>query len=338
VSGVEEAVGPRGSDASSATGENPLRWGVPVGRVAGIRVRLHWLFVAYIAASLIFTLPHHRAGVAFELPALIALFVLVLAHEFGHCIACRRVGGEADEIVLWPLGGLAQCRAPHDWRAELWTVLGGPLVNAVLLPLLAAACYLATRSWSVALPNPLDPVSAMVDLQRPDGTVPYWLVALWSFHWANITLLVFNMAVPMYPMDGGRIVQCLLWARLGYHRSLWIACHIGLGAAAVMGTVGALAADGKLLMAIGLFGAVVCWTERRRLQFLAGVEPQEQPVASTPEMGGDDAPFDQAEVDRILAKISEVGMGGLSGSEKRTLKRATERSRETEGRKGKSDQ
>ncbi len=31
----------------------------------------------------------------------------VLIHELGHALAARRVGGHADGILLWPLGGLA---------------------------------------------------------------------------------------------------------------------------------------------------------------------------------------------------------------------------------------
>ena len=37
----------------------------------------------------------------------LALFLIVLIHEFGHTLACRQVGGQANQIVLWPLGGVA---------------------------------------------------------------------------------------------------------------------------------------------------------------------------------------------------------------------------------------
>lgn len=35
------------------------------------------------------------------------LLVTVLLHELGHCLATRRLGGQVEGILLWPLGGLA---------------------------------------------------------------------------------------------------------------------------------------------------------------------------------------------------------------------------------------
>jgi Zn-dependent protease len=339
-------------------GENPLRWGIPVARVAGVRVRIHWLFVVYAMAEVIFTLPRHQTGVGFVLPMLAALFVLVLLHEFGHCLACRRVGGEADEIVLWPLGGLAMCRPPHEWRAELWTTLGGPLVNAALLPVFAGALIAVTGSWRVVLPNPLDLGGSISDLAAAYGSMPWWLIGLWSLHIANLVLLVFNMLVPMYPLDAGRLMHCLLWPRVGYHRSLWVTVHVGLAMSALLVAAGLVLADGKMLLAIGLFGGVVCWMERRQVQFLAGVEPgldvPARPAIQHPagyvEVDRDGEPVEEvvpparttedegAEVDRILEKISRSGMNALTSREKRVLKRATERSRETESPGSKTDQ
>jgi hypothetical protein len=43
-----------------------------------------------------------------------ALFGVVLLHEFGHAFACRQTGGEADTIVLWPLGGIASSNLQLD--------------------------------------------------------------------------------------------------------------------------------------------------------------------------------------------------------------------------------
>lgn len=315
------------------------RWGLPMGRVAGVRVRLHWVFVVYIAVTAVFTLPHHHLGIEFRLPLLGASLVLVLLHEFGHVVACRRVGGEADEIVAWPLGGLAPPRPPRDWRPELWTALGGPIVNAALLLPLTAAVYLATRSWALAVPNPFDVPGAMATLTTPAGTTPWWLIGLWSLHATNLVLLLANTCLPMHPLDGGRLLQCLLWARAGYHRSVWLAAHTGLVAGLLLVAGGVLFSDGQSLILVGLVGLAVCWGERRRVQFLAGDDPEldrptppETPEPEDPERG------DPAEVDQILEKISKVGMEGLSRRERGVLKRATERSRETEGRGGESDE
>lgn len=339
-------------------GENPLRWGVTLARVSGIRIRVHWLFIVFILTQIIFTLPRHQTGVGFVLPLLAALFVLVLLHEFAHCIACRRVGGEADEIVLWPLGGLASCRPPHHWKPELITTLAGPMVNLALLPVFAGLLIGVGGSWRAAWPNPFDPGASILQLEIAHGSMPAWLIALWSLNLANLVLLAFNLLVPMYPMDAGRVLQALLWRRLGYHRALWITVHAGLAAAVLLALTGMVLADGKMLVAIGVFGGIICWMERQRIQFLAGVDPvppsiaqapeparpaRQHPGAAAPRTAAHPAdpspePEDAAEVDRILDKISRSGMQALSAQEKRVLKRATERSRETESPGTKSDQ
>ena len=64
-----------------------------------------------------------------------ALFGVVLLHEFGHAFACRQTGGQADTIVLWPLGGIAFVKPPARPGAYLWSMAAGPLVNVILFPL-----------------------------------------------------------------------------------------------------------------------------------------------------------------------------------------------------------
>ena len=101
-----------------------LSWSVPLGRISGIAVKAHILFPV-VAIGLIM-----RAGFAKGAPSAIwleatllvgLLFFIVLLHELGHCVAARFVDGEAHEILLWPLGGLAFVDVPHTPRANFIT-------------------------------------------------------------------------------------------------------------------------------------------------------------------------------------------------------------------------
>ena len=68
-------------------------------RLAGIELYLHWswFLVAYYGIQM-------RAGrypsIMWSALEYLALFGIVLLHEFGHSLACRQVGGRADRIVL----------------------------------------------------------------------------------------------------------------------------------------------------------------------------------------------------------------------------------------------
>lgn len=145
----------------------------------------------------------------------LGLFLIVLMHEFGHSLACRQVGGKADQIVLWPLGGVAYVAPPHRPGATLWSIAAGPLVNVVLFPIFSAA-VLFSRSlgWGQGMPN-LDTL----------------LFSLWLI---NCLLLVFNL-LPIYPLDGGQILRSLLWFVVGPARSLLAAATVGMiGVAALI--------------------------------------------------------------------------------------------------------
>lgn len=321
-------------------GENPLTWGFPLYRLGGILVRIHVFFVVYIVIRMIasFARPGDVLGPGFEAAMLASIFVLVLLHEYGHCLACRWVGGEADEILLWPLGGLAMCRPPQEWKASLITTLGGPAVNAVLFPVFGAAVFVVTGSVSAVLPNPVNLGAYFAaSLVTEQGTQPFWLLLLGALHLANLILLVFNLLVPMYPMDSGRVVMALIWRSAGYERAMALSARIGLVAAGVLGVAG-IAVGETILLAIAIFGGVSCWIEIKREKFLV----EDEPYAASLSMDEDDGPTGpsrremkaaakeaelQVEVDRILAKISASGKDSLTRAEKRTLDRASRAAR-----------
>jgi hypothetical protein len=82
---------------------NFLNASFQIGRLFDINIRIHILFLIYIAWRLL------GAGSGFLLAAIFmaVLFTIVLIHEFGHCFGARSVGGDARDILMWPLGGLA---------------------------------------------------------------------------------------------------------------------------------------------------------------------------------------------------------------------------------------
>src|ERR1700758_4944457 len=114
-------------------------------RFLGIDVFLHlsWFLVALIEIQ---TRRGSYSSVAWNVLEYLALFVIVLVHEFGHALACRQVGGRADRIVLWPLGGVAYVDPPPRPGATLWSIAAGPLVNVAFFPIL----WVAVRGSRIA--------------------------------------------------------------------------------------------------------------------------------------------------------------------------------------------
>lgn len=185
----------------------PLQGGsIPLFQVAGISVSLHWswLVVAYFEIS---SRADSYSSMGWNIAEYLALFGIVLMHEFGHALACRQVGGRADSIVLWPLGGVAFVAPPPRPGAVLWSIAAGPLVNVALVPVTVVVwAYGEQAGWPADFPNAAHFVEALAVM--------------------NGLLLVFNL-MPVYPLDGGQILQALLWFVIGRVRSLQIVSVIG---------------------------------------------------------------------------------------------------------------
>jgi Zn-dependent protease len=185
-------------------------------RIAGIDLYLHWSW--FIVAM--YEISSRTSGYSSPLwNALeyLTLFGIVLLHEMGHALACRQVGGEANLIVLWPLGGVAYVSPPARPGATLWSIAAGPLVNVALVPVL----YLLGR---------LHPTTGgLADV--PDDVFMYFK----AIRNINYMLLGFNL-LPIYPLDGGQIVRSLLWFVIGRAHSLLVASILGfVGVAGLIG-------------------------------------------------------------------------------------------------------
>src|SRR5256714_1659931 len=180
-------------------------------RFAGIDVFLHWAWFL-VAAFEISNRTRNYSSPVWNVLEYLTLFLIVMVHEFGHALACRQVGGIADRIMLWPLGGVAYVDPPPRPGATLWSIAAGPLVNVALLPVF---WILATLSRSLGWPVTMPDVHAL----------------LRSIFYIDLVLLIFNM-LPIYPLDGGQIFRSLLWFVLGRARSLMVATVLGLIGAA----------------------------------------------------------------------------------------------------------
>jgi len=308
-------------------------WGLPAGSVLGIRIRVHWTLLALWVYQLHGTLQGEDPGtrsVRFWMLGVALLFGSILLHELGHCVAAKMVGGDADEVLLWPLGGLAFADGPRIWRSQLAIAAGGPLVTVAIV----AASWTGFRATGAP-----DPSSAWYAWHH----VARSILVDW-----NAYLLVFNL-LPLYPLDGGRILQALLWGffrRRGGHVPwaygkasiiiVWVSRCVG-----IPGIVWSLYGQGYI--SVFIFGWCLAAAEDLRMRlkehgedyelgydFSRGYvslegKPGRRPHAerSIPRDRDDQS----GEVDRILAKISESGMESLTESERKALDEASRRAR-----------
>src|SRR5208283_2683476 len=226
----------------------PTRQGsIRLFQVAGIDVFLHWSWFV-VAAYEISNRGHSYSSLLWNGLEYLALFVIVTMHEFGHALACRSVGGRANQIVLWPLGGVAYVDPPPRPGAVLWSIAAGPLVNVVLFPVLTIGRLLAISSgWPDSSPH-----------------VYGLLHAVWAI---NLMLLIFNV-LPVYPLDGGQILRALLWFVVGRARSLMVAVVIGfVGVAGLVAL--ALWAQSIWFGIMAAFILMNCWRGLQQARVLA---------------------------------------------------------------------
>jgi stage IV sporulation protein FB len=331
---------------------NPLTWiftgSVPLFTVFGIRVRAHASLLLIVVLVLLFGFGHGRTPVEVRVQSMTMLFLVILLHEFGHCFAARWTGGSANEIIMTPLGGLAMAMAVRRPWPTFVTVAGGPLVNVIICIFCGLGLYLIEGIW------PLGPWS-LGEAYREVSSPGWFQVASYLFWFYSISygLLLFNL-LPVFPLDGGQLLQSILWKPMGYYKSMILTLNIGLVGSVLMMMVGIASFGsvfgGLLLMLIGLSCFMNCFRMRAMMK-------AEGPWAFSDEdtMRYDDGAYatetktrrkkndraekrlkklretetsEQEKIDAILAKVSATGMQSLTWLEKRALHKATEAQRQ----------
>ena len=188
-----------------------------LGRIAGIHVGLNWsllVIAGLIAWSLATSIlppaaPGQTAG-AYWTAGVVASFVYLaslLAHELAHSVVAMRRGVRVEGITLWLFGGVSRLGSDSASPGvqALITVVG-PVTS-----LLFGAVFLVAAAAAGGGANPGLLAAALS-----------WL------GYINIILGVFNL-LPAFPLDGGRILQSLIWLRTGDRlRATRIAARIGM--------------------------------------------------------------------------------------------------------------
>jgi Zn-dependent protease len=224
-----------------------MTWSFKIGTFGGTEVRVHvtfallllWIwFVHYQIGGT----PAAWQGVLF----ILAVFLCVVLHEFGHVFAARRFGIKTPDITLLPIGGLARLeRMPDQPGQEFMIAIAGPLVNVAI-----AAVIFAALGYSVGLEQ-----MAAIENPRVD-----FLVRLAG---VNVFLVLFNL-IPAFPMDGGRVLRAVLAIWLPWSRATEIAATIGQGLAFVFGFIGLF--YNPLLIFIAIFVYLAAAAEAQNAQ------------------------------------------------------------------------
>lgn len=173
-------------------------WSLRIGQFFGIEVLIHWTFWILIIWIFLMHLSggHGLLGGAWGALFVLALFICVVLHEFGHALTARRFGVRTKDITLYPIGGIASLEGmPEKPGQELMVGLAGPFVN--LLIALGLWIYLNVSGQV----RDLAAMTSAHDMTE----LPF----LWNLFYANTVLAVFNL-IPAFPMDGGRVLRSIL--------------------------------------------------------------------------------------------------------------------------------
>src|SRR5450759_1696062 len=167
---------------------------IPVGRLFGIEIRIHWTFAFLLFFLFSTEAAAQDASAALRVLGLFGIvFGSVVLHELGHALVARGSGIPAKGIILLPIGGVTILDEAHAipdpinaWRRDIRIAVAGPVVNLCVAGLAALILLAAIPGFSLTA-RPLLHSNAL----------------LRSIVWSNLYLGLFNL-LPAYPMDGGR--------------------------------------------------------------------------------------------------------------------------------------
>ncbi len=223
-----------------------MHGGWRIGRLFGIPIAVHysWLFIFGLVVWSLGSeyLPMHQHGAtgaaawAWAVVAALLFFASVLAHELAHSLVSRANGVPVEGITLFALGGVSELRRDAARPGvELVVAIVGPLASLVLAGLFALA-WVALPPWTAPAPA----VGSYLAL-------------------GNAALGLFNL-IPGFPLDGGRALRALAWARTGdVRRATRLAVRSGRAAAGALVVIGAWLtfgpadANGLWLILVGWF-------------------------------------------------------------------------------------
>jgi Zn-dependent protease len=278
---------------------------------------------------------------------------MVVIHEFAHCLVARRRGGCGDEALVWPAGGLVAAEPPNRPGATFLTAATGPLLSFALCIGAAAGVYYFAPS---AAPHAVGGAHATVSMDPLHLNIPQegwkWSdpgMYCWWIFFVNYRLLLLNL-LPIYPLDGGRMLQAVLWPMIGNFRSTLVEANVGLMGSILLGLM-ALACQ-SWLVAMAMMCCCFQAYQRRMVLHESGPEDWSESFDFSGSLLGEEKPrrrrhlsrrvirrarkIAQAEkgardrLDEILAKVSVGGMQSLKWAERRALRKATAKHQRTE--------
>ena len=225
-------------------------------RLCGIDIKMH---ISFLLLPLLF-------GWAYGVRGLFVVgfvFTCVTLHELSHALQARRFGLGVQEILLYPIGGVANLRSfGHRPSQEFITAMAGPLFNFVSAGLL----FLPALHWLGA------PTLLHRDVMW-QMSLDTWPKTFASCFWINPLLGVFNL-LPAFPMDGGRILRSALAQRLTYQRATRIAVRLGHLCAVGLAAWGLFSSPPNLLLVvIAIFVYTAASRERSAVEVRATLEP-----------------------------------------------------------------
>jgi Zn-dependent protease len=316
-------------------------WSFPLGRLFGVIVRVHWLFpvvaLGVVLRVAALPVPPYAAGMWVDAVWICLLtFFCVLLHEFGHCFGARAVEGDASEILMWPLGGLAYTEVPNTPRANFITTAAGPAVNLVLC-LVSGLLFCWVTNFE--LRPAWNPFFAPFRCESNGAVLMYnWAgdrseqllflpILLYRIFWVNWVLLLLNVLVIGFPLDGGRMFQAIMWRYVGYHKATMYAVMAGFGYC-ILGLIISLWVNDVLLLGLAMFIYVSC----RQQWIILETGGEEQPFGYDFSQGYTSLERDQAAAAPPRRKQPGMIQRWLQKRQQRKLQREQEE-REAEERR-----
>lgn len=202
----------------------------PIVTVFGVPIRVHitlWIFLPLIALN--FSGALGLGSILWGALAAIGLFASVALHELGHSMVAIARGYRVREILLLPIGGVAQLEGlPRNPWDEMLVAVAGPVVSLLLFLLLGMLAWLAH----------------LLHLATP--TLLFGMLS-----GINLMLALFNL-LPSFPMDGGRIFRAWMTPRVGRLEATRRAATMGRVMAVLFGLIGFFQGN-IFLMGIAVF-------------------------------------------------------------------------------------